>query len=222
MVHGAVRSLFQLLGALVVGLLIALPLFVWRLSSGPIKLDFLTPYIEEALTAKDGGLSVRLDTTVLALGSGDRMVEIRAIDVKAFAGNADQPIATVPEVADFTSYVGLASPMDFNGLVRHYYLRRGDNVAEVRINLAGKKNRELKSHAVGLRMRNDLQAIADVVIDHGLQKFHTYAASSTLLNVETLEVVRAGSCYENIRYIVERHFGVALKPPSARAAAGGR
>lgn len=99
MVHGAVRSLFQLLGALVVGLLIALPLFVWRLSSGPIKLDFLTPYIEEALTAKDGGLSVRLDTTVLALGSGDRMVEIRAIDVKAFAGNADQPIATVPEVA---------------------------------------------------------------------------------------------------------------------------
>ena len=51
--------------------------------------------------------------------------------------------------------------MDFNGLVRHYYLRQGDNVAEVRINLAGKKNRELQSHAIGLRMRNDLQAIAD-------------------------------------------------------------
>lgn len=67
-----------------------------------------------------------------------------------------------------------------------------------------------------------IKAIADVVIDHGLQKFHTYAASSTLLNVETLEVVRAGSCYENIRYIVERHFGAALQPPSAQAAAGGR
>jgi hypothetical protein len=40
--------------------------------------------------------------------------------------------------------------------------------------------------------------------------------------VETLEVVRAGSCYENIRYIVERHFGVALEAPSAHAAAGGR
>ena len=67
----------------------------------------------------------------------------------------------VPEVADYTSYVGLASPMDFNGLVRHYYLRQGDNVAELRINLAGKKNRSLQSHAIGLRMRNELQLIAD-------------------------------------------------------------
>ena len=52
--------------------------------------------------------------------------------------------------------------------------------------------------------------IADVIIDQGLQKYHAYAASSTLLNVETLDVVRIGSCYENIRYVVERHFGVAL------------
>ncbi len=70
-------------------------------------------------------------------------------------------LAGVPEVADYTSYVGLASPMDFNGLVRHYYLRQGDDVAEVRINLAGKKNRTLQSHAVGLRMRGELQKIAD-------------------------------------------------------------
>jgi multidrug efflux pump subunit AcrB len=70
-------------------------------------------------------------------------------------------LARVPEVADFTSYVGLASPMDFNGLVRHYYLRQGDDVAQVQINLAGKKNRRQQSHAIGLRMRSDLQAIAD-------------------------------------------------------------
>jgi multidrug efflux pump subunit AcrB len=70
-------------------------------------------------------------------------------------------LAGVPEVTDYTSYVGMASPMDFNGLVRHYYLRQGDHVAEVRINLAGKKNRSLQSHAIGLRLRNDLQAIAD-------------------------------------------------------------
>jgi len=98
-IHGAVRSLFQLLGTLVVGLLIVLPLLAWRLSSGPIALDFLTPYIEEALTAKDGGLSVRLETTVLAWGTGDRMLEIRAVDVRAYAGGSEQPIATVPEVA---------------------------------------------------------------------------------------------------------------------------
>lgn len=99
MVHGAVRSLFQTLGALVVGLLIALPVFVWRLSSGPIALDFLTPYIEEALTAKEGGVSVRLDTTVLALAQDGRMVEVRAVNVRAFAAGSDQPIATVPELA---------------------------------------------------------------------------------------------------------------------------
>ena len=67
----------------------------------------------------------------------------------------------MPEVADYTSYVGLAAPMDFNGLVRHYYLRQGDDVAQIQINLAGKKNRRQQSHAIGLRMRNDLQAIAD-------------------------------------------------------------
>ena len=73
----------------------------------------------------------------------------------------EEYLRSVPEVADFTSYVGVASPMDFNGLVRHYYLRRGDNVAELRINLAGKKNRGLQSHAIGLRMRNELQTVAD-------------------------------------------------------------
>ncbi len=70
-------------------------------------------------------------------------------------------LARVPEVSDYTSYVGVASPMDFNGLVRHYYLRQGDDVAQIQINLAGKKNRLQQSHAIGLRMRNDLQTIAD-------------------------------------------------------------
>src|SRR6476660_10212546 len=45
-------------------------------------------------------------------------------------------LAKVPEVADYTSYVGLGSPMDFNGLVRHSYLTQGDHVADIRIDLA--------------------------------------------------------------------------------------
>ena len=69
-------------------------------------------------------------------------------------------LRTVPEVSDYTSYVGVASPMDFNGLVRHYYLRQGDNVAEIRIDLAAKKNRPLQSHAVGLRIRDALTGLA--------------------------------------------------------------
>jgi len=70
-------------------------------------------------------------------------------------------VSAVPEVTDFTSYVGVASPMDFNGLVRHYYLRRGDNVAELRLNLVGKKSRRIQSHALGLRMRDNLTALAE-------------------------------------------------------------
>jgi multidrug efflux pump subunit AcrB len=69
-------------------------------------------------------------------------------------------IAGIPEVTDFTSYVGITSPMDFNGLVRHYYLKQGPNVAEIRLDLVGKKNRTLQSHALGLKVRDDLTAIA--------------------------------------------------------------
>lgn len=69
-------------------------------------------------------------------------------------------LAYVPEVTDIATYVGTAGPVDFNGLIRHYYLRRGDNVADVRFNLLGKKHRTQQSHAIGLRLRNDLTDIA--------------------------------------------------------------
>ena len=69
-------------------------------------------------------------------------------------------LQTAAEVVGFTSYVGLASPMDFNGLVRHYYLRQGPNLAEVRVDLVPKKERPIKSHALGLRWRDRLTEIA--------------------------------------------------------------
>ena len=99
MVHGAVRGVFQFIGAALAGLLIAVPVFVWRLNSGPVALDFLTPYIEQALTARDGSLTVRLDATVLLAGHGDRMLEIHAVNVRAYLAGADQPIVSVPDMA---------------------------------------------------------------------------------------------------------------------------
>ena len=69
-------------------------------------------------------------------------------------------LAGVPEVTSFVTYSGLASPMDFNGLVRHYYLRQGGNVAEVRVNLLPKGRRQQQSHEIALRLRDDLTAIA--------------------------------------------------------------
>ena len=68
-------------------------------------------------------------------------------------------LRTLPEVTDFTSTVGAGSPMDFNGLVRHYYLRQGPNVADIRVNLLPRTKREMNSHAIILRIRNDVAAI---------------------------------------------------------------
>ena len=61
----------------------------------------------------------------------------------------------------------------------------------------------------------EIRAIADVCIDYGLMKYHPYRQSSTLLNLETLEVVRHGSCYEDIRDVVRRYFGKDLGPRPA-------
>ena len=47
-----------------------------------------------------------------------------------------------------------------NGLVRHYYLRKGSNVADIGVNLADKRRREQQSHEIVLRIRKDLEEIA--------------------------------------------------------------
>jgi multidrug efflux pump subunit AcrB len=69
-------------------------------------------------------------------------------------------LVRVPEVTDVSTYVGTNSPVDFNGLVRHYYLRHGANVADIRVNLIGKKRRAQQSHAMALRLRDSLHRIA--------------------------------------------------------------
>jgi multidrug efflux pump subunit AcrB len=69
-------------------------------------------------------------------------------------------LATVAEVHNFVTYSGVAAPMDFNGLVRHYYLKRGPYVGEIRVNFAGKGERQAGSHEIALRMRPALQALA--------------------------------------------------------------
>lgn len=65
-----------------------------------------------------------------------------------------------PEVEEVAGFVGLASPMDFNGLVRHSFLRRGPNVADLRIGLVPKDARAEGSHELALRLRPELEAVA--------------------------------------------------------------
>ncbi|MGD9359173.1 MAG: efflux RND transporter permease subunit, partial [Desulfobacterales bacterium] len=69
-------------------------------------------------------------------------------------------LSTVPEVRDYTAFVGVPSPMDFNGMVRHYYLRQGAYYADIRVTIAERQRRSQQSHAILLRLRRDLEAIA--------------------------------------------------------------
>ncbi len=72
-----------------------------------------------------------------------------------------QYLRTVPEVVDFQTYAGTASAMDFNGMVRQYYLRSAPNVGDIRVNLINKDDREHQSHALTLRLRDGLKKIAE-------------------------------------------------------------
>jgi len=65
-----------------------------------------------------------------------------------------------PEVTNLQTYVGISSPYNFNGLVRHYFLRRGPNVADIQVNLVGKSERKLQSHDIAKRVREQLIPVA--------------------------------------------------------------
>jgi multidrug efflux pump subunit AcrB len=66
-----------------------------------------------------------------------------------------------PEVIDTQVYAGTASPFNFNGLVRHYFLRSGANVADVQVNLQDRHDRKAASHDIAKRVRPALAAIAE-------------------------------------------------------------
>ncbi|OLP17511.1 multidrug transporter AcrB [Leptolyngbya sp. 'hensonii'] len=72
-----------------------------------------------------------------------------------------QYLATVPEVIHYQSYVGTASPYNFNGLVRHYFLRSGPNVADIQVNFRPKGERNRQSHDIAKAIRPHLKEIAD-------------------------------------------------------------
>ena len=65
-----------------------------------------------------------------------------------------------PEVSDYQIYVGTSGPFTFNGLVRHYFLRQGDNVGDIQVNLTPKHHRDAQSHDVAKRIRPKVAEIA--------------------------------------------------------------
>ncbi len=71
-----------------------------------------------------------------------------------------QYLSKQPEVANYQLYAGLSGPYNFNGLVRHYYLRSQPNQADIQVNLLPIQQRSAQSHEIAKRLRPELQRIA--------------------------------------------------------------
>jgi multidrug efflux pump subunit AcrB len=120
-------------------------------------------------------------------------------------------VGTMPEVVNYQMYVGTAAPYNFNGLVRHYFLRRGSNVADIQVNLLSKNERSLQSHDIAKRVRPALQQIA---LKYGANvKIAEVPPGPPVLQTIVAEVY--GPTYErqieiarNIRGILEQTDGV--------------
>ena len=76
------------------------------------------------------------------------------------AQEISQYLATRPEVVNYQNYIGTSAPITFNGLVRHYDLRGGSNMADIQVNLLDKAARSAQSHDIAKLLRPDIQKIA--------------------------------------------------------------
>ena len=77
----------------------------------------------------------------------------------ALLGELAAEVDKIPEVLDYQGYAGTAAPINFNGLVRQYFLRSGSNVGDLQVNLVDKHHRDRKSHEIARAMRPALAAI---------------------------------------------------------------
>ncbi|BDU57635.1 multidrug transporter AcrB [Limnohabitans sp. MORI2] len=91
---------------------------------------------------------------VVDMPSGTRVEETEKV-LRALGAH----LATVPEVINYQAYAGLSAPINFNGLVRQYYLRSGGHVGDIQVNLQDKHLRKAQSHIIATRERPALQAI---------------------------------------------------------------
>ncbi|UKM64530.1 efflux RND transporter permease subunit [Flavobacteriaceae bacterium GSB9] len=76
------------------------------------------------------------------------------------AQEISQYLSTRPEVVNYQNYIGTSAPITFNGLVRHYDLRGGSNMADIQVNLVDKGERNAQSHDIAKLLRPEIQRIA--------------------------------------------------------------
>lgn len=98
MIKKTFRGVIQVLAGLGAGLAILVVLVAWLLSSGPISLGWLSPYVEDALNTYHKSLRVRLDDTILTWAGWDRTLDVRIVGVRALGKN-DEILASIPELS---------------------------------------------------------------------------------------------------------------------------
>ena len=93
---------------------------------------------------------------ILNMPEGSSLEQTAAVAREMAASIRDEP-----EVTNWQVYAGVASPFNFSGLVRHYFMRRGANSADIQVNLVSKHDRTAQSHDIAKRIRPRLAAIAE-------------------------------------------------------------
>ena len=111
MIGRTFRGMIQLIGGLGAGLAVVMVLAAWRLSTGPISLAYLNPYIERTFSAAHDSFSIRLDDTILTWAGWKRALDIRIVNVRAVATDG-KVIARVPELS-----ISLSAGAIMKGLV---------------------------------------------------------------------------------------------------------
>lgn len=132
----------RLAALLLVGLLLALSLLLLPLKKVTVK---MLPFDNKS------ELQVIID-----MPEGSTLEETAAL-----AREMGKFLKTVPEVTDYQAYIGTAAPYNFNGLVRHYFLRAGANIADLQVNFVTKEKRAQQSHDLAKRLRPALKEIGD-------------------------------------------------------------
>ncbi len=133
------RRLWMVLGGVVGLLAVAVGLFVVRVVS--VK---MLPFDDKS------ELQIVID-----MPEGTPVEETAAVAI-----DLGRALEAVPEIADLQLFAGEPAPFNFNGLIRHYYLRRGAHMADIQVNLVGKSERSAQSHDVALRVRAAMEAVA--------------------------------------------------------------
>ena len=150
---------------------------------GPVFERLFKPLLDEKTGTKNRrllglGIAVLIAISLVLPATGLVMLKMLPFDNKSeFQVIVDMPagtpveqtaavlhelgayLATVPEVTDYQAYAGTAAPINFNGLVRQYYLRAGGDVGDLQVNLVDKHARKAQSHAIAARVRPELQKI---------------------------------------------------------------